>query len=59
MDITERKTLQDIRSASESYAIDVPNPHWQHAFTELAMAADRCDAMIARSTNSEADGNDD
>ncbi len=53
MNVKDRKFLMELRDRAEGFAKEIPNPHWKHAFNELAMAADRCDAMIARS--SEAD----
>ena len=53
MNINERRFLQELREAAENYGKQVPNPHWKHAYIELAMAADRCDAIIARGTNTE------
>jgi len=54
MNVNDRKFLMELRDRAEGYAEEVPNPHWKHAFNELAMAADRCDAMIARCSNAEA-----
>ena len=53
MNIHDRQYLQELREAAESYGKEVPNPHWKHAYIELAMAADRCDAIIARCTHTE------
>lgn len=51
MDIKSRKFLQNLRLSAEEYGDSLPNRHWQHAYIELAMAADRCDAIIARSSD--------
>ena len=53
MDVKSRKFLQNLRLSAEEYGDNVPNRYWQHAYNELAMAADKCDAMIARCTDSE------
>ncbi len=53
MNVNDRKFLMELRDRAEGYAKDVPNHHWKHAFNELAMAADRCDAMIARTCATE------
>ena len=53
MDVQSRRFLQNLRLSAEEYGNNVPNRHWQHAYTELAMAADRCDAMLGRSTDSD------
>ena len=46
----ERKELWEIRSRAEKQAEIVVNPHWKRAYRWLADAADRLDAMIARTT---------
>ena len=46
----ERKELWEIRSRAEKQAEIVANPHWKRAYHWLADAADRLDAMIARTT---------
>ena len=51
MNIKERHFLQGLRKAAENYGKQVPNPHWKWAYTELAKAADHCDAILARCTN--------
>ena len=44
----DRIELTDLRLRADAYATEVPNPHWKRAFLALAEAADRCDAMLAR-----------
>lgn len=44
-----RKELQKIKSKAVQSLKDVTNPHWIHAYDDLASAADRLDALIARS----------
>lgn len=53
MNVNDRQFLIDLRDSSKICADELPNPDWKHAFHELAMAADRCDAMIARCINAE------
>ena len=53
MNINERQFLQELREAAENYGKQVPSPHWKWAYVELAKAADHCDAIIARCTNTE------
>ena len=53
MNINERQFLQELREAAESREKQVLNPHWKYAYIELAMAADRCDAIIARGAATE------
>ncbi len=45
----EREELQDIRAKAEENAEAVANNHWKRAYKQLADAADRLDAMEARS----------
>lgn len=47
--LMDRETVQDVCEAAEAYRDNVDNEHWKDAFRELAMAADRVDAMLARS----------
>ena len=44
----KREELQEIRKKAKKSAENVENPDWIYAYTQLAMAADRLDAMIAR-----------
>lgn len=43
-----RKTLINIREASNKYKDRVLNKDWRRALSELAKAADHVDAMLAR-----------
>ena len=43
-----RKELQDTRNKAIDNAESVPNNHWKRAYKQLADAADRLDAMEAR-----------
>ncbi len=43
-----REELQDIRGKAVLNAEAVPANHWQRAYKQLADAADRLDAMEAR-----------
>ncbi len=43
-----REELQDIRDNAVKNAKSVPNGHWQRVYMQLADAADRLDAMEAR-----------
>ncbi len=43
-----REELQNIRDKAVENASQVPNSSWQRAFKQLADAADRLDAMEAR-----------
>lgn len=43
-----REQLQDIRDKAEDAANTVKNIHWQRAYRDLADAADKLDAMEAR-----------
>ena len=43
-----REELQDIRNKAVESAEAVANNHWQRAYKQLADAADRLDAMEAR-----------
>ena len=49
-DILERSFLQQLRRAAENMAAGKLNPSWQRAYSDLANAADRLDAMQARCT---------
>ncbi len=53
MEVDNRKSLQEIREAADAYEKGVLNPHWKRAWVELAKAADHCDAIIARCTETE------
>lgn len=55
MDVKSRKFLQNLRLNAEEYADNLPNQHWKYAYIELAMAADHCDAVIARCSNTMTD----
>jgi hypothetical protein len=48
MEDFEREELQDIRDKAVISAEGVPNNHWQRAYKQLADAADKLDAMMAR-----------
>lgn len=49
MDNLSREELQDLRSRAEFAATNGGlNKYWQIAYLELAAAADRLDAMMAR-----------
>ncbi len=48
MDNFTRKELQELRERAVGHAKSVPNNHWQRAYRQLADAADRLDAMEAR-----------
>lgn len=43
-----REKLQEIREKALESEINVQNPFWKDAYLDLAKAADRLDAMIAR-----------
>jgi len=45
-----REELQDIRERARAGQDAVNNERWRLAFVDLEFAADRLDAMIARST---------
>ena len=45
----EREELQKIRQKAKESAKNVESPEWIYAYTQLAIAADYLDAMIARS----------
>lgn len=47
--INERKFLIALRLQAELASDNVKNSHWKRAYLALADAADRVDAMIARS----------
>ncbi len=53
MNVQSRKFLQNLRLNAEEYADNLLNRHWQHAYIELAMAADHCDAILARCSDTE------
>jgi hypothetical protein len=44
-----RQFLQDIRNEASNVAVQTLNPQWRRAWEALADAADRLDAMQARS----------
>ena len=44
----EREELQDMRDRAVGRAETVTNNHWKRAYKQLADAADRLDAMEAR-----------
>ena len=44
----EREELQEMRDRAVDNAEIVANNHWKRAYKQLADAADRLDAMIAR-----------
>ncbi len=44
----EREELRNIREKAVEQAISCPNNHWTRAYKQLADAADRLDAMMAR-----------
>lgn len=48
MEMFSREVLQGIRNDAVKMAESVPNNHWQRAYKQLADAADRLDAMEAR-----------
>lgn len=48
-----REELQGIRNKAVENAEAVPNNHWQRAYRQLADAADRLDAMEARTEEKE------
>jgi hypothetical protein len=45
----EREELQGISSRAMELSKTVANPYWIGAWTQLALAADHLDAMLARS----------
>jgi len=49
MDIINRSCLQEIREGANGMANGNLNPDWKRAYENLADAADRLDAMQARS----------
>ncbi len=49
MDILKRKDLQELREKAIGMSIGNLNPDWKRAYESLAEAADRLDAMQARS----------
>lgn len=55
MDLKEftREELRSIRKKAVDNAEAVPNNHWQRAYRQLADAADRLDAMEARTEDKE------
>ncbi len=50
IDLGNRGFLQGLNETAKKHEREVPNPDWKNAYRELSMAADRLDAMIARST---------
>ena len=48
-----REELQDIRERAVENAEAVKNNHWKRAYKQLADAADRLDAMEARTEDRE------
>lgn len=48
-----REVLQGIRDDAVRASESVPNNHWQRAYRQLADAADRLDAMEARTEEKE------
>lgn len=48
--LNHRKWLQDVRDAASQAAVNSPCQDWRRAYDALAEAADRLDAMQARST---------
>jgi hypothetical protein len=44
----DRETLQTIRETAKKQSNATPNPYWISAYDELALVADRLDAMLAR-----------
>lgn len=52
-----RDELIELRKRAEDMAqIEGLNPHWMRAYLQLADAADRLDAMIARTQEKENEG---
>lgn len=51
-----RDELQNIRKKAVDNAKAVPNNSWQRAYKQLADAADRLDAMEARTEEREIEG---
>jgi len=49
----EREELQEIRDRAIRITKTVGNDHWRQALKQLAGAADRLDAMIARTEDKE------
>ena len=49
----EREELQEIRDRAVGITETVGNDHWKQALKQLAGAADRLDAMIARTEDKE------
>lgn len=52
-DMQSRDFFIDLRDCAKVRRKKVHNSDWKYAFKELAMAADRCDALLARATNTE------
>lgn len=55
MDKFTREVFQGIRDDAVEMVESVPNNHWQRAYKQLADAADRLDAMEARTEEKEGD----
>lgn len=49
MDLMSREFLYDLKTAASIKSDEVMNEHWKDAYLQLSNAADRLDAMIARS----------
>lgn len=43
-----RSNLQELRDAAAELAVEIPNEHWKRAYLNLSDAADKLDAMEAR-----------
>jgi len=56
IDLQDRKYLQSLRDDAYTLGNNVLNPKWQVAYMALAEAADRLDAMQARSFCIQSDG---
>lgn len=52
-EVEERKEMQNIRKKAEKNAAEVPSKLWKRAYLRLADAADKIDAMIARTEEKE------
>lgn len=56
LSIINRQFLQELRDSAEGMVSRNPNPDWRRAYQQLADAADRLDAMEARSQLSPPEG---
>lgn len=56
IDLKCRNCLQAIRELASAAADTAENPYWLEAYADLAKAADKLDAMEARSTVIQGEG---